>query len=99
MTLSAVIPAVTCLGCGCTCDDIVITVNDGLIVGAERACDRGVRWFGSGAAPARTLAAGVEISSDDAVHRAALMLRHARRPAIVLAPDVSCETYAEAVGC
>jgi formylmethanofuran dehydrogenase subunit B len=44
---------VTCLGCGCACDDIRVTVRDGRIVEAARACELGVAWFGSGLLPKR----------------------------------------------
>ena len=42
---------VTCLGCGCACDDIVLTIAAGRITAAERACPLGVAWFGDGRVP------------------------------------------------
>jgi ABC-type lipoprotein export system ATPase subunit len=36
---------VTCLACGCLCDDIVATVAGGRIIAAANACERGRAWF------------------------------------------------------
>jgi acetoacetyl-CoA synthetase len=48
---------VTCLGCGCGCDDIAVTVQDGTITATERACPLGRAWFGDGTVPWATLTA------------------------------------------
>ena len=50
---------VTCLGCGCACDDIRITVRDSRIVEAARACELGASWFGDGSLPAEAAIDGV----------------------------------------
>jgi formylmethanofuran dehydrogenase subunit B len=60
---------VTCLGCGCACDDISITVRDGRIVEAARACDLGVAWFGDGSLPAEAAIDAVRAPMDAAIAR------------------------------
>ena len=47
-----IVEAVTCLGCGCTCDDIRVTVTGDRITAADRACRPGQQWFGDGTTPA-----------------------------------------------
>ncbi len=93
------ISAATCLGCGCTCDDIEVVLTGSTIVEARRACELGARWFGTGAASARARVEGHDMSLADAVERAATLLSQATRPRVLLGPDVSCETYREAIAC
>ena len=85
------VPNVTCLGCGCTCDDIHVVIRDGRIVETRNACPLGAEWFGSGAVPQRISIAGHEASIDDAVAAAAQLLARATSPLVYLAPDVSWE--------
>ena len=87
---------VTCLGCGCACDDITVAVRGGRIVEARRACPLGVRWFGDGSVPARVVGergADLERALDDA----ATLLTSAERPLVYLTTNVSCETQRAAV--
>ena len=84
--------AVTCLGCGCACDDIDLTVEDNRIVEAKHACPLGVAWFGDGCVPARARVAGRDASVDESVAAAARLLASSARPLVYLAPDISCET-------
>jgi len=42
---------VTCLGCGCACDDITVVVQRGRVAEAQRACALGAAWFGDGRVP------------------------------------------------
>jgi len=95
MTAPGIIENVTCLGCGCACDDIGITVRDGRITEARNACALGVEWFGDGQVPARSCIDGRDVSLDEAVGEAARTLAGASRPLVYLAPDVSCETQRE----
>jgi formylmethanofuran dehydrogenase subunit B len=88
---------VTCLGCGCACDDIEVVVRDEQIAEARNACSLGVSWFGDGLVPARARVAGRDASLDEALEAIARLLSNAGRPAIYLAPDVSCETQREAI--
>ena len=45
---------VTCLGCGCACDDITVVVTQDRIADARNACALGTAWFGDGTVPAET---------------------------------------------
>ncbi len=94
-----VVAAATCLGCGCTCDDIDISLVNGAIANAGNACTRGRDWFGTGAAPSATLSTGHPVALSDAIERAAVALSSARQARVLLAPDVSCEAYGRAVAC
>ncbi|HEX5386702.1 MAG TPA: hypothetical protein VFW66_08395 [Gemmatimonadales bacterium] len=90
----------TCLGCGCACDDIDVSVAaDGSehIVEARNACPLGLRWFGDGRVPGRVLLRGAAASRPDAVSRIAELL-HADRPVLVyLAPDISTAAQRRAI--
>jgi formylmethanofuran dehydrogenase subunit B len=87
----------TCLGCGCTCDDIEVRLDGGRIVEARNACPLGVTWFGDGAVPAAIAAAGQPTGLDTALDVASRLLREAKRPLIYLAADLSCEAQREGV--
>jgi len=89
---------VTCLGCGCACDDIEIVTSDSRIVGATNACELGVRWFGDGRVPTRSAMGGRPAKRHEVLDAAAALLRQALRPLVYLAPDLSCEAQQEAVG-
>jgi formylmethanofuran dehydrogenase subunit B len=86
----------TCLGCGCTCDDITVVARGGRIVEARQACALGVRWFGDGAVPARLRLPGTIDDRPPSVATvlavAASLLRVAASPLVYLAGDVSCES-------
>lgn len=97
MTADRVVEHVTCLGCGCACDDIDVVVSSGRIAEARRACSLGVAWFGDGAARSSARIAGREAVVDDALDGAARLLARAARPLIYLAPELSCEAQREAV--
>jgi formylmethanofuran dehydrogenase subunit B len=82
---------VTCLGCGCACDDIRVVAAAGRIVRAERACPLGTAWFGDGVVPARVALDGHQAALDDALAAAAELLARAARPLVYLAPELSCD--------
>lgn len=88
---------VTCLGCGCTCDDIAVVVRAGRIAEARGACALGTSWFGDGIVPAAAALSGAPASLDAAVDAAAALLGAARRVLVYLSTDVSCETQRAAV--
>jgi formylmethanofuran dehydrogenase subunit B len=96
MTALPVVENVTCLGCGCACDDIGIVVRDGRIVEARNACHLGQRWFSDGQVPSVTRVDGSDVAVEQAVASAAARLADARRPLVYLAPGLSCETQREA---
>ncbi|MBA3497702.1 MAG: hypothetical protein H0T86_11405, partial [Gemmatimonadales bacterium] len=79
--------SVTCLGCGCACDDLTVHVSGGRIVDIAPPCPLGRAWFGDGGAPAETLSGGHTVSLERAVADAAELLAAARgRGLVVLAP-------------
>lgn len=86
-----VVAPATCLGCGCTCDDIEVVVTDGRIAEARRACALGAAWFGDGAVPGRATVDGGDVAPEAALEAMAAMLARAARPLVYLAPDLSCE--------
>ena len=92
-----VIEAVTCLGCGCACDDIAVTVRGGRIADARNACTIGAAWFGDGAVPAAVSVDGEKADLAVALDVAAGLLINASRPVVYLAPDISCEAQREGV--
>ena len=88
---------VTCLGCGCACDDLDIVVRDGRITEARRACALGMEWFGDGVVPMEIRSAGQSVPLDRALADAAAMLTGARRVLVYLAPDISCDAQRTAI--
>jgi formylmethanofuran dehydrogenase subunit B len=96
---STIVADAVCTRCGCVCDDIDLSVADGRIVAAERACALGEAWFlrdrGGDHAPATI--AGQAVALDDAVDEAARILAAARYPLIYGLSDTSCEAQRVAV--
>lgn len=89
---------VTCLGCGCTCDDLALTVADGRIAGVRGACPAGERWVGDGTLPDDTLVDGGPVAPDDAIAAAArVLLAPGARVLVYLAGDLTCDAHREAV--
>jgi len=88
---------VTCLGCGCACDDITVVVKQDSIAEARNACALGAAWFGDGTVPAETRVNGRPASLEQALTEAARLLGGAKRPLVYLAADISCETQREGV--
>ena len=84
--------SVTCLGCGCACDDLTVQVADGRIIDISPPCPVGRAWFGDGRVPGRILRGGAEASLEAALAEAAETLAGARGGALVLlAPDLSTQ--------
>lgn len=88
---------VTCLGCGCACDDIGVVVKRGRIMQANNACPLGAAWFGDGMVPAEIRVDGQAATLEKAIDKAATLLVRAKRPLVYIAGDVSCEAQREAV--
>lgn len=87
---------VTCLGCGCACDDLVVRVRGDRIAEVESACDLGRGWLGDGRVPDRVLVGGRPAPLEAAVARLAELL--AAGPAMIyLAPDLATEVQRAAV--
>jgi formylmethanofuran dehydrogenase subunit B len=94
---STVAPVV-CLGCGCGCDDLTISVSDGRIVDLAPPCPLARAWFGDGAVPAAILRAGRPAALDAALADAAEALAAAPgRVLVVLAPDISTQAQQAAL--
>ncbi len=89
---------VTCLGCGCGCDDISVTVRDGRIVDAGPACPVGRAWFGDGSVPWEVLQAGKPAALEQALAEAASILTKPRgRQLVYLGPDITAQAQRTAV--
>ena len=82
---------VTCLGCGCACDDITVVVRGGRIADTINACPLGRDWFGDGKVPVEIRSDGRAVALERAIGDAAPLLRAARRPLVYLAPEVTTE--------
>src|SRR5260370_28915483 len=75
---------VACTQCGCVCDDLRISVENGRVVEAERACGLAEPWFlaqGTRHPPA-ALIDGQESPLNAALDRAARILAGSRSPLI-----------------
>ena len=97
MSAERTVRHVTCLGCGCMCDDVTVHVRGERITAAEGACPRGAVWFGDGTVPDATQVGGRPAALPDAIAAAARLLRDAARPLVLIADDLSCEAQGEAV--
>jgi formylmethanofuran dehydrogenase subunit B len=85
---------VTCLGCGCACDDIVLTIAGGRIAAAERACPLGLAWFGDGRVPDRIQVDGKPADLEHALDRASTLLGEARGSIlVVLGAELTVSAY------
>ena len=98
---SRAITDAVCPACGLLCDDIAPSVADGRIVEARNACNVGRSWFldakRTSPAPAATVD-GREVTLDEALGRAAAILRRARSPIVLgLATGATVEAQEAAV--
>ncbi|MCI0332400.1 MAG: formylmethanofuran dehydrogenase subunit B [Planctomycetes bacterium] len=76
---------VACTVCGCVCDDLQLTFSDGRVTQAAGACRLAEPWFASLSEPSGRPAAAIDgrpVSLDDAIDRAAEILRASRAPLI-----------------
>ena len=74
---------VACTVCGCVCDDLQVTVDDGCITQVSGACHLAKPWFAALAKPLIRPAAAVDgkpVSLPQAIERAAEILRSSRAP-------------------
>ena len=86
----------TCLGCGCTCDDIAVVIQSGRITDARNACALGLRWFGDGSLPGTVI--GEHSSAiEDVLGEIATVLHSAHAPLVYLAPDLTSEAQRAAI--
>jgi formylmethanofuran dehydrogenase subunit B len=83
MTASRTVEQVTCLGCGCACDDLSVRVNGGRIAEIAPPCPLGQSWFGDGIVPDKILRGGAPASLDEAIGGAADLLTAASGKVLV----------------
>src|SRR3989442_8536533 len=74
------VASATCLGCGCTCDDITVVVKQDHIAEARNACALGAAWFGDGSLPAETRVNGRAASLEQALTEGARILNGPSQP-------------------
>ena len=95
-----IIPHATCLACGCLCDDITVSVEGDRVVGAERACPVGFRWFQADdpneGHPTATIE-GQAVELEEAFDHAAAILRGAWSPLIWGLTNSSVEAVGDAL--
>jgi formylmethanofuran dehydrogenase subunit B len=98
--MTSIVPHAVCTFCGCTCDDIELTVEGDRIVKAKNACSLGDSWFKYHTAEACYPAAvidGKPTNLDAAVEAAADILANAGYPLIYGLSNMTCEAQKNAV--
>ncbi len=82
--MAHIIENVACTVCGCVCDDLRITVEDGRVTRAEGACPLAEPWFLSqeNHHPPTAAIDGRPVSLEAALDGAADILRHSRSPLV-----------------
>jgi formylmethanofuran dehydrogenase subunit B len=89
---------VTCLGCGCGCDDIAVTLRDGRIVETSPPCPVSRTWFGDGVVPWEVLRNNEPAELDEAlVEAAGLLTRESGRVLVYIGADLSSASQRSAV--
>lgn len=85
---------VTCLGCGCTCDDLTVRVDGRRIVEISPPCPLGQAWFGDGIVPEKILSGSAATSYDKAIAGAADLLTAAAGQVLVyVGTDLSTQAH------
>ena len=98
MTNERLTEHVTCLGCGCGCDDITVRVSDGLIVDLTPTCPIGQAWFGDGVVPNEVRLDGREADLQATIAAAAALLTEAGgRCLIYLGLDLTSQAQRSAL--
>jgi formylmethanofuran dehydrogenase subunit B len=83
MTAARMVDQVTCLGCGCTCDDLTVRVDGRRIVEITPSCPLAQAWFGDGTVPEKILRGSEASSFDEAITGAAELLSGAAGTVLV----------------
>jgi formylmethanofuran dehydrogenase subunit B len=92
------VASVTCLGCGCGCDDMVVDLAGGRIASVTPPCPLAQTWFGDGRVPTAVRRSGVDAPLDAALAEAAeLMAGASGRLLVVLAPDITSQAQRAAL--
>jgi formylmethanofuran dehydrogenase subunit B len=97
MSEDRVLQSVTCLGCGCGCDDLTVRVRAGRIAELSPPCPLAERWFGDGTVPREIRVEGRPATIEKAIEAAAAVLSGAGRPMVLLAPDLTTEAQRAAI--
>ncbi|MFL5474609.1 MAG: hypothetical protein ACJ8A6_02845 [Gemmatimonadales bacterium] len=89
---------VTCLGCGCGCDDLTVTVSNDRITEVTPACPLGRAWFGDGRVPGQVMSDGQPLALDLTIERLAEALVAARgRCLVYLGADLTSQAQRAAL--
>ena len=89
---------VTCLGCGCGCDDLTVTVSNDRITEVTPACPLGSAWFGDGQVPGQVISDGQPLALDLTIERLDKALVEARgRCLVYLGPDLTSQAQRAAL--
>ena len=97
MSQDRVLRSVTCLGCGCGCDDLTVRVRAGRITELSPPCPLAKRWFGDGTVPREIRVEGSPATIEQAIDAAAAILSGAERPMVLIAPDLTTEAQRTAI--
>lgn len=97
MSGDRVFQSVTCLGCGCGCDDLTVRVRAGRIAELSPPCPLAKRWFGDGTVPRDIRVQERTATIEQAVDAAAEVLSGAARPMVLIAPDLTTEAQRAAI--
>ena len=90
--------SVTCLGCGCGCDDLTVQVKNDRIVDVSPACPVAQAWFGDGSVPDAITRGGTPVSLDKAIAAAASTLgESAGRVLVYIGPELSSQAQRTAL--
>ena len=95
-----VIDDVVCAFCGCVCDDLSVTVEEGQVTKVKKACALGQSWLKGHSAEGdrpEALIDGHAASLDEAIEVAAKILVEARYPLIYGLSSTFCEAQRQAV--
>jgi formylmethanofuran dehydrogenase subunit B len=95
-----VVKHATCTFCGCVCDDIELHADQERIVKTKNACSLGESWFKHHTAERLfpdALLDGKLATVDQAVNRAAQILKQANMPLVYGLSNITCEAQREAV--
>jgi formylmethanofuran dehydrogenase subunit B len=98
---TVVVENATCTFCGCVCDDMMLTVDldEKRITKAKNACILGRSWFAEHKIEERphALIDGKEVTTEEAIDRAAQILLDAKFPIVYGLSDTTSEAQRQAV--
>jgi formylmethanofuran dehydrogenase subunit B len=92
VSANRIVEHVTCLGCGCGCDDVTVTIRENTIVDAAPVCPLGRSWLGDGRVPHAVLSGRHASTLEQALATAAAALLTAKgRCLVYLGADLSAQ--------